>query len=375
VGTLLPLLLDPANPIAVRFQQTSGMVMAKGVEDTAFYRYTRLGTLTEVGAEPTEFAVAPEEFHQRMQRRQQEMPLSMTTLSTHDTKRSEDARARISVIAELPQEWAETLETLRGLAPIPDGPYENLLWQAIVGAWPASRERLQGYAEKAAREAGNSTKWTDPNEDFEATVEAAVDAAFDDVKVAKVVADFVARIDAYSAANSVSAKMVQLTMPGVPDVYQGSEFWERSLTDPDNRRPVDFAARQAELAKLDAGALPDAGTEASKLLVTSRALRLRRARPELFQGYTPVSATGAAAGHLLAFTRGTDATSGALTLATRLPAGLEAACGWRDTAVDLSTAMRDELTGASFGPGQVSVAEVLGTYPVALLVPVDGEKA
>jgi (1->4)-alpha-D-glucan 1-alpha-D-glucosylmutase len=164
-------------------------------------------------------------------------------------------------------------------------------------------------------------------------------------------------------------------MPGVPDVYQGSEYWERSLTDPDNRRPVDFAARQAELAKLDAGALPDAGTEASKLLVTSRALRLRRDRPELFQGYTPVPATGAAAGHLLAFTRGTDASSGALTLATRLPAGLEAGGGWRDTAVDLSTAMRDELTGASYGPGPVSVAEVLGTYPVALLVPEDGEKA
>ncbi|NUT69846.1 malto-oligosyltrehalose synthase [Pseudarthrobacter sp. C4D7] len=375
VGTLLPLLLDPANPIAIRFQQTSGMVMAKGVEDTAFYRYTRLGTLTEVGAEPTEFAVAPEEFHQRMQRRQQDLPLSMTTLSTHDTKRSEDARARISVIAELPQEWAKTLETLRGLAPIPDGPYENLLWQAIVGAWPASRERLQGYAEKAAREAGNSTMWTDPNEDFEAKVKAAVDAVFDDAEVAKVVGDFVARIDAFSAANSVSAKLVQLTMPGVPDVYQGSEFWERSLTDPDNRRPVDFAARQAELAKLDAGSLPEAGTEASKLLVTSRALRLRRDRPELFEGYTPVAATGAAAGHLLAFSRGTSASTGAVTLATRLPAGLEAAGGWRDTAVELSTAMRDELTGAGFGPGRVSVAEVLGTYPVALLVPVDGEKA
>jgi len=375
VGTLLPLLLDPANPIAIRFQQTSGMVMAKGVEDTAFYRYTRLGTLTEVGAEPTEFAVSPEEFHQRMERRQQELPLSMTTLSTHDTKRSEDARARISVIAELPEEWAETLAELRKLAPIPDGPYENLLWQAIVGAWPASRERLQGYAEKAAREAGNSTKWTDPNEDFESRVQSAVDAVFDDATVAKVVTDFVARIDAFSAANSVSAKLVQLTMPGVPDVYQGSEFWERSLTDPDNRRPVDFDARQEALAKLDAGELPDAGTEASKLLATSRALRLRRDRPELFQGYSPVTATGAAAEHLLAFSRGTDAFSGALTLATRLPAGLQAGGGWRDTAVVLSTAMRDELTGASYGPGQVSVAEVLGTYPVALLAPVDGEKA
>ena len=375
VGTLLPLLLDPANPIAVRFQQTSGMVMAKGVEDTAFYRYTRLGTLTEVGAEPTEFAVSPDGFHQRMLRRQERLPLSMTTLSTHDTKRSEDARARISVIAELPQEWAATLNRLRELAPIPDGPYENLLWQAIVGAWPASTERLQGYAEKAAREAGNSTKWTDPNEEFESQVKAAVDAVFDDGRVTKEVEDFVARIDSYAASNSVSAKLVQLTMPGVPDVYQGSEFWERSLTDPDNRRPVDFAARQEELAKLDGGTLPEAGTEASKLLVTSRALRLRRDRAELFRAYTPVAASGAAAGHLIAFHRGTEGAPGALTLATRLPAGLAAGGGWRDTAVELPVAVRDELTGTGYGPGAVSVAEVLGTYPVALLVPVDGEKA
>lgn len=372
VGVLLPLLLDPANPIAVRFQQTSGMVMAKGVEDTAFYRYTRLGTLTEVGAEPTEFAVSAEEFHHRMRRRHEDLPLSMTTLSTHDTKRSEDARARISVLAELPDEWAATLATLRELAPIPDGPYENLLWQAIVGAWPASRERLQGYAEKAAREAGNSTTWTNPDTDFESRVQAAVDAAFDDARVTAVVEDFVSRIDSAAASNSLAAKIVQLTMPGVPDVYQGSEFWERSLTDPDNRRPVDFARREKELAAIDAGTLPAAGTEASKLLVTSRALRLRRDRPELFQDYRPVTAAGAAAGHVLAFQRGA---SGALTIATRLPVGLERDGGWRDTAVDLSGAMKDELTGTSYGAGTVSVADVLGTYPVALLVPVDGDNA
>jgi (1->4)-alpha-D-glucan 1-alpha-D-glucosylmutase len=191
-----------------------------------------------------------------------------------------------------------------------------------------------------------------------------------------VVKEFVARIDAFSASNSLSAKLVQLTMPGVPDVYQGSEFWERSLTDPDNRRPVDFALRWEELARIDAGTLPQAGTEASKLLVTTRALRLRRDRPELFQGYSPVTASGAAANHVLAFHRGASAASpGALTLATRLPAGLEAGGGWRDTAVELSTVMRDELTGAGYGPGTVSVADVLGTYPVALLVPVDGEEA
>ncbi|MCU1516233.1 MAG: malto-oligosyltrehalose synthase [Pseudarthrobacter sp.] len=370
VGALLPLLLDPATAIAVRFQQTSGMVMAKGVEDTAFYRYTRLGTLTEVGAEPTEFALAPADFHERMLRRHKELPESMTTLSTHDTKRSEDARARISVIAELPGDWAATVNRLQELVPVPDGPFANLLWQAVVGAWPASRERLQGYAEKAAREAGNSTTWTEPDEAFEATVRAAVDAAFDHPQVKAVVEEFVAKTDAFAASNALAAKLIQLTMPGVPDVYQGSEFWERSLTDPDNRRPVDFGRREGELARIDAGQLPAAGTEASKLLATSRALRLRRDRPELFRDYNAVAASGAAAGHLVAFDRG-----GALTLATRLPAGLERNGGWRDTAVELSSAVRDELTGNSFGPGTVLVADVLGTYPVALLVPADGEDA
>src|SRR4029453_577533 len=162
-----------------RFQQTSGMVMAKGVEDTAFYRFTRLGTLTEVGADPTEFALAPEEFHARMAIRQELQPLSMTTLTTHDTKRSEDARARISVISELPGEWSAILERFQSWAPLPDGPLASLLWQAVVAAWPASRERLQSYARKAAREAGNSTTWADPDEDFETTLAAAVDAAFD----------------------------------------------------------------------------------------------------------------------------------------------------------------------------------------------------
>ncbi|WP_457963103.1 malto-oligosyltrehalose synthase [Arthrobacter sp. D1-29] len=374
VGTLLPLLLDPSLPIAVRFQQTSGMVMAKGVEDTAFYRYTRLGTLTEVGAEPTEFSVTPAEFHQRMRRRAEQLPESMTTLSTHDTKRSEDARARISVIAEVPDEWTAAVKTLQELAPVSDAPFANLLWQAVIGAWPASRERLQSYAQKAAREAGNSTTWTDPDEHFESTVSAAVDAAFDDPRVAAVIEGFVANTDSFAASNSLSAKLIQLTMPGVPDVYQGTEFWDRSLTDPDNRRTVDFEKREGALAQLDNGVLPESfRSETSKLLVTSRALRLRRDRPELFQGYRSVPASGAAAEHLVAFERG--AGTGAVTLATRLPLGLKQAGGWRDTAVELGAAMHDELTGKRFGPGSIPVADILQTYPVALLVPVKGAES
>ncbi|WP_104062590.1 malto-oligosyltrehalose synthase [Arthrobacter sp. 4R501] len=379
LDVLLPLLLKPETELGRRFQQTSGMVMAKGVEDTAFYRYTRLGTLTEVGADPSHFSLAPEEFHRRMAERQESLPLSMTTLTTHDTKRSEDTRARISVIAELPDEWAATLDTLRGLAPVPDGPFENLLWQAVIGAWPASRERLQAYAEKAAREAANSTTWTDPDEKFEARVKAAVDAVFDDARVTSVIEDFVARTDSFAATNSLSLKLLQLTMPGVPDVYQGTEFWDRSLADPDNRRAVDFKRRESALAALDAGTIPaDYQDEATKLLVTCRALRLRRDRPDLFQGYRPVPASHAAADHLVAFDRGADSSGtggapGALTLATRLPVGLERAGGWRDTAVELSTAMRDELTGRTHGPGPVPVASILQQYPVALLAPVIGD--
>lgn len=370
IDVLQPLLVDADSPLAQRFQQTSGMVMAKGVEDTAFFRYTRLGTLTEVGADPTEFALDPAEFHRRMARREAELPLSMTTLSTHDTKRSEDTRARISVISEFPAEWEQVLAKLQDLAPLPDGPLASLLWQAIAGAWPASRERLQQYATKAAREAGNSTDWLDPDEAFEQKLAAAVDAAFDNPEVRAELEAFVALLEPYDAANSLSAKLVQLTMPGVPDVYQGTEFWDRSLTDPDNRRTVDFGARRRALAALDAGERPASyQDDAAKLLVASRALRLRRDRPELFAGYTAVTAAGAAAAHLVAFSRGTGESAGALTLATRLPRGLELSGGWQDTSVALPSAMTDEFTGNSFGPGQVPVADVLASYPVALLVP------
>ncbi|WP_427006598.1 malto-oligosyltrehalose synthase [Pseudarthrobacter sp. H2] len=370
VGLLLPLLLDASSELARRFQQTSGMVMAKGVEDTAFFRYTRLGTLTEVGADPTEFALTPDGFHARMAHRQAALPLSMTTLSTHDTKRSEDTRARISVLAELAPEWTAALGRLRRLAPLPDGPLANLLWQAVAGVWPADRERLQSYARKAAREAGNSTNWTDPDAAFEQTLAAAVDAAFDNGGVRAELEALAVLLEPYGASNALAAKLVQLTMPGVPDVYQGTEFWDRSLTDPDNRRQVDFGARREALAALDAGVRPASFLdETAKLLVTSRALRLRRDRPELFTGYAAVHATGAAAGHLLAFDRGSASAPGALTLATRLPRGLEQKGGWQDSAIVLGAAMTDELTGRSFGPGKVDVGQILETYPVALLVP------
>ncbi|WP_347111235.1 malto-oligosyltrehalose synthase [Paenarthrobacter sp. S56] len=367
---LRPLLTDTTGELARRFQQTSGMVMAKGVEDTAFFRYTRLGTLTEVGADPTEFAVSTEEFHERMARRQAELPASMTTLSTHDTKRSEDARARISVISESVPEWELFLGTVQELANIPDGPLAALIWQAIAGAWPADRSRLQSYALKAAREAGNSTNWTDPDLDFERHLAAAVDAVFDVPEVEAALDNFVAELEPYGTSNSLSAKLVQLTMPGVPDVYQGTEFRDGSLTDPDNRRPVDFKARMVALEELDAGARPEYTEEEAKLLVVSRALRLRRDRPELFGGYRPLAAEGAAAAHVVAFDRGAE-NPGALTVATRLPKRLARDGGWRDTVIELPARSRDELTGATYDAGAVELATLLEQYPVALLVPVD----
>ena len=363
---LMPLLRDPEHPAAQRMQQTTGMIMAKGVEDTAFYRYSRLASLTEVGGDPSEFAIDVSEFHARQERRQAVFPASQTTLSTHDTKRGEDVRARIDVLSEVPQLWRETIAQLRELAPLGDPALENLLWESLVGAWPASRERLHAYAEKAAREAGDSTSWANPNESFETRMHALIDSAFDNPDVVAVIEAIVGRIAAPGWSNSLSAKLLQLMAPGVPDVYQGSEFWETSLVDPDNRRRVDFDERRRALADLDAGALPniDDGA-AAKLLVTSRALRLRRDRPELFTRYLPVAALGEAADHVVAFDRG-----GAVAIATRLPVGLAARGGWGDTSILLpGRPVTDVITGARYEGGQLPIVEVLSRYPVALLAP------
>lgn len=369
IDQLLPILSDPGELAAERFQQTSGMVMAKGVEDTAYYRYSRLTSLNEVGAEPAEFAIPVDEFHGRQQLRLAASPFSMTTLSTHDTKRGEDVRARISVLAEIPGEWESALATLQAARPLGDPPLENLLWQAIIGAWPASPERLHAYAEKAAREAATSTTWTAPNEAFEAAMHDLISSAFDDETVSTTVNSVVDRVRQAGWSNGLSAKLLQLTAPGVPDVYQGSELWEMSLVDPDNRRPVDYTERRSHLTAIEDGWLPSIDESgAAKLLVTTRALRLRRDAPERFFKYAPVPAFGAATDHVIAFDRG-----GAVSVATRLPLGLQAAGGWRDTSLHLAgRPVVDILTGESFPGGSVPVADLLSRYPVALLIP-EGE--
>ena len=365
IGALASRLADSSDELAKRFQQTSGAVMAKGVEDTAFYRYTRFIALNEVGGDPSRFGLSPEDFHRAQQRRQQAAPAGMTTLSTHDTKRGEDVRARLAVLAELPERWRTLVAGLMTAAPIPEPTFAYLLWQTFAGAGFIERGRMHAYAEKAMREAAVATTWLDPDSAFEAAVHDAVDAAYERPEVHDPLAELVEQITPYGWTNSLGQKLVQLTMPGVPDVYQGTEIWEDSLVDPDNRRPVDFAGIAAALAALDdAGATPPpvAADGRAKLWVTSRALRVRRARADAFRGYTPVGATGTAARHVLAFDRG-----GAITVATRLPVGLDAAGGWGDTVLELGRPAVDELTGRRV-PARVEVAELLSDLPVALLV-------
>jgi len=373
IEKLVPVLADASLEVAWRFQQTTGPVMAKGVEDTAFYRYTRLGSLTEVGGDPGEFSLDVAGFHTAQALRHASWPTAMTTLSTHDTKRGEDTRARIAVLAEIPARWAEVLDEFRGIASTGHGPFDALLWQAIVGAWPASastpeglkdyRERLHAYAEKAAREASEVTGWWEQDEAFEERMHAVVDAATG--PAAERVRAFVDEISPAGWSNGLSAKLLQIMGPGVPDVYQGSELWEQSLVDPDNRRAVDFAERRRLLASLDApGARPPAvdATGAAKMLVTSRALRLRREHP--LEIYRPLEAAGVASDHVVAFDRG-----GVFAVATRLPHGLAAAGGWRDTVVLLpETPVIDVLTGRAFAGGPTPLADLLGVYPVALLI-------
>ncbi|MCT9819159.1 malto-oligosyltrehalose synthase [Microbacterium sp. W1N] len=354
---------DGGTEFSTRFMQTTGPVTAKGVEDSAFYRYPRLTSLTEVGGDPSQFALDVAGFHAAAAARQASWPHALTALTTHDTKRSEDTRARIDVLAEVPERWADVLGELRSHASSGDGVFDDLLWQAIVGSWPATPERLHAYAQKAAREAGVHTSWTDPDEAFEARVAGVVDAAFGAAGPA--LEAFVAEVRAAGRSNGLAAKLLQLAGPGVPDVYQGTELWDHSLVDPDNRREVDFAARRDLLARIDGGWQPpvdDSG--AAKLLIVARTLRLRRDRPELFTRYTPMTVAGAAADHAVAFDRG-----GAVAIATRLPVCL-AGHGWGDTVLLRHTgASVDAFTGRRFTGGEVALGELLATYPVALLIP------
>jgi (1->4)-alpha-D-glucan 1-alpha-D-glucosylmutase len=364
---------DNATDLAdfiTRFQQTCGPVMAKAIEDTAFYRWHRLVSLNEVGGDPAHFAVSPDELMEFAQRTSEMWPEAMTTLSTHDTKRSEDVRARLAAISERPQEWQTWVRRAQELArsyrgePL-DGSTEYLLWQTLVGVWPIDEERLMSYAQKAVREAKQHTTWTDPDACYEAAVSAFVSGVLTDEELGEHIVRWVTDTAPLARAATLGQKLLQLALPGVADVYQGTELVDLSLVDPDNRRDVDFGERRARLHRLDAGERPrDLSDE--KLLVTSRALRLRQERPEWFLGAvarcTRVTTTDE---HALAVGRGDWSGVHVVAVVTRLAGSL---AGWDGSAVDLPPGDWDDvLTGHRFAGGALPLATLLADLPVALL--------
>ena len=334
-----------------RFAQTSSALRAKSVEDTAFYRYVPLLSATEVGGNPGAPAVSPEEFHAYCARVQRDWPATGTVVSTHDTKRSADVRAALAVLTECPQRWADVLaEVTRTGEGVPDAQLAWAAWQTVFGLGPASGERVRGALLKHVREAGLYTSWTEQEPPYEEAVAAFV-AAGPCGAPGEHVAAFRSAVEPSVRANALGAALVQLTMPGVPDVYQGTEAEYRALVDPDNRRPVRFPPEEPG----EKGAL------------TAAALRLRARRPAVFGDsatYAPLAAEGAAAAHCLAFARSGEV----VTAVTRLSLRLAEAGGWGETRLPLPPGRwADVLAPEREFTGHARVAELFEGTPVALL--------
>jgi (1->4)-alpha-D-glucan 1-alpha-D-glucosylmutase len=364
------------SSLVMRFQQNTGPVMAKGLEDTVFYNFNRLVALNEVGGDPGRFGVSPARFHEECVETQRRWATSMTTTTTHDTKRSEDVRARISLLSEIPGPWAEAVgrwserNRRHKTDGLPDRNAEYLLYQILIGAWPIDADRATAYMLKATREAKAHTSWTNPNEPYEEALKAFVARLLEDAEFVSDMLGFVEPLIGPGRINSLSQALIKLTAPGVPDIYQGNELWDMSLVDPDNRRPVDYEVRREMLADLLRSPTPEEIIHRSeqgmpKLWVTRQALQLRKRRPELFgpEGtYRPIEATGAKADHVVAFVRG----DGCVTVAPRLP--LKLGGNWGDTAIDLPEGRwTDELTGEGVEGGRTGVGDLLARFPVALL--------
>jgi len=407
-----------------RFQQLTSPVMAKGLEDTAFYRFYPLTSLCEVGGGGQPFGVSISDFHRSLTERRLTWPHGLSATATHDTKRGEDVRARINVLSELPEEWEQALlrwhvqnlskrRQLEGRE-VPSLDEEYLLYQTLLGAWPvvpldeASRpvfvRRIQDYMIKALKEAKINTSWINPDEEYEqelrSFVAAVLEPAPDNAFLAECAA-FAGRIARAGMWNSLSQSLLKITAPGVPDFYQGTELWDLSLVDPDNRRPVDYGQRRALLSALRYDSQNDPLACCARLLgapedgriklyVLSQALRFRRANAELFRAgtYDPLAAAGEAADHVIAFARSLSEKQ-VVVVATRFfmalgapdrpPVGPEV---WRSTRLPLPAGTapgvyRDCFTGRSFriafdGDGALELAEVLAHLPVALLARVKG---
>ncbi len=370
---------DPAaqDEFMVRLQQTCGPVMAKAVEDTTFYRFVRLVALNEVGGDPDHVGTSPDEFHWFAESLMGQWPTTMTTLTTHDTKRSEDVRARLAVLAERPAEWAAWVRRAWRLGePHRSGGRldpltEYFLWQNLVGAWPIDVERLGAYALKAVREAKLHTAWVDGDPGYEEVVAHWCAAVVADAEIQRHLDSWLAHTAVEARANTLGQKVVQLLMPGIPDVYQGTELVDLSLVDPDNRRAVDYADRASRIARLGGGGTPQ-DVDDEKLRVTADALRLRRDRPGVFvgeqAGYARVPASSE---HLVGFRRGDGGQEDVVVLATRLAGRLTESGGWGSHTMDLPEGTwRDVLSGRTTRGGKVEIEGVLAAHgsPVAILV-------
>ena len=347
---------------AVRFQQTTGAVMAKGVEDTALYRYLRLTALCEVGSDPGRWGASPQEVHARNAARGARFPRGLLATQTHDTKRSGDVRARIGALTGIPRRWRERVLRWRAMnAPLraagaPDANEEYLIYQTLVGAWPLERERLVDYMVKAMREAKVTTDWVDPDEGHERGVRRFIAGLYRSEEFLADLEGFVAEAAPRGEEAALGQTLLKLTAPGVPDLYQGDELWCLSLVDPDNRRPVDWERRRRLLDDLLAGAPPT--RETAKMFLIHRTLALRARRPEAFDGaYRPLEAGDRA----FACARG-DAVIAAMPIRAdgagepiAIPEGLRGP--WRDALGD-----REVGLGA-----EERLADLTSALPVALL--------
>ena len=356
---------DEGNKFRTRLQQLSGPVMAKGIEDTVFYRYHRFIGLNEVGGEPHRFGISVDEFHKEMSRRAQELPQSMIDTSTHDTKFSEDVRARLAVLSEIPDEWEKFITKWRvdHKRPGPTANEEYRLIQALVGAWPYQedprfRVRVHAFMLKSMREAKVNTSWHEPKPDYEKAVDEYIDAAFD----SKELAAMIERVAPFGAINSLSQTLLKLTAPGVPDIYQGNELWDFSMVDPDNRRPVDYELRKKLLREIDRQTpqqlLADWKSGAIKMKVTRDALR-----SGISGDYEPIQVTGEHRERCVAFRRGKF-----IVAVPRLTAPLgfpPLGKVWKDTRLEASGMYRNVFTGAKLE--RLDLATVFAEFPVALL--------
>ncbi|SDZ85911.1 (1-_4)-alpha-D-glucan 1-alpha-D-glucosylmutase [Bowdeniella nasicola] len=354
--------------LAIRFQQVCGAVTAKGVEDTAYYRWTLLASLTEVGADPHTFGFHPDDLYAWAQQIGATHPVSMTLGTTHDTKRGEDVRARMSVISQDVQGWRRLITRHAHLFDGVHGRLTNLMWQVLFGTAiesdPMTADRLSAFAIKAAREQKDVTSWTRVDQEAEAALTQAVTAALADAELQSDLAAYAQQLSAGIRTAILSTKAVQLSLIGVADIYQGSEVLRSSLVDPDNRRSVDFGALAEALAELDAGKNP-ASLDEEKLWLTATLARLRRARPDVFLSgiVRPLPTTTTLA---LAFTRGEDADIA--VVAERLGTRIAQRGGFRDHVVVLPPgSWRDLLTGEEFDGSNLRLADLLATYPVAIL--------